>query len=181
MTIRWKLASVKRSSGVLLSLLLVLPLMLTAQSCSWITYFVVVNYTTDPVSVRYTVDASLLWPERRDPACLLAPPFLDAPTVFPADRLKKEAILKSMKPATDFTLNEESCTIHVQLEPAQGVVVWEAVTYGGGDVSSGTGFITALDLVGSDSTVTYRGPGLERQFTRQSRVLYALTYGERRK
>lgn len=152
--------------------------LIAAQGCSTLAYFVVVNYATESITIRYAVDAAKLWPERHGQACLLAPPYLHAPPVFDATNVKVDAILKTVGPAAEeYSLDEESCTIELQLAPDHGVVIWKLLNYDADTRSSSSrGFITYLELSGRGSTVEYEGRDLRQHFEKRSKSLYAMSY-----
>jgi hypothetical protein len=131
---------------------------------------VVVNRTTEPLTLRYGIDA------RDSAACLLAPPYLDAPPVFSTKKVGLRRILDSVAPATEFKVDEGSCSITLQLSPNQGVVVWKEIGFFPETGPGPKRFLSRLQLSGPRSTVEYAGADLYRDFERHSDALYVLEY-----
>ncbi len=147
--------------------------LLTTASCSWITSFVVLNYSREPISVQYSVEPHQLSDGRR--GCLLAPPFEGPPKLMPARKVGKDLPVNHMKAASEFTLDESLCAVELKLLPNQGVEVWKLGT---GGPEGEYHFLNRLTLTSPHNMATYDGTKLAEVFERRSKVLYVLTYGQ---
>ena len=80
-------------------MVLIVALAVATSGCSWITSFIVLNYSANALWVEYSVGGTDLYPHADPDRCQLGPPFLHAPEVMPARSVKKDLPVDKMKPA----------------------------------------------------------------------------------
>lgn len=154
--------------------LLIVSLIPVADGCSYVTTFVVLNYSSEPIALAYsiaphsTADGSF--------ACRLAPPYLNALQMMPARQVKTRVPVDTLEESHDYTIDKETCTVRLHLRGGQGVVVWRTP---GLHEAEGRrrGFLARLVVSTPENTVTYEGAALAEVFERRSESLYALGYG----
>ncbi len=151
---------------------LIVALAVATSGCSWITSFIVLNYSANALWVEYSVGGTDLYPHADPDSCQLG---LHAPEVMPARSVKKGLPVDKMKPAKEFTLDRSTCTLRVHLQANQGVMVWQV---SGFDEGYPIG-VHRLILEDGDGVLQYQGTSLARVFQRRSRGLYVFPYGNK--
>ena len=148
--------------------LLALAFLLLFSACSYISNFVVVNDSENPVDVRYRIKDS--------PYELfqLVPEPAKAPGADLRGRNNQWAVLES----GDYRLDPQARTITVKVQPHEALRLLYISNYPGHqDASGGTRFeIDEIVLTGSRGEIVIRGDDARKKFAEESESLYVLTY-----
>ena len=135
------------------------------------TYFVLVNRTSEVAIVKYSVD-----PATTSGNCVLAPPYRNAPQLYSAKNLARQ-IRKVRREDATFRLDTASCTIEVNLKPEQGLLLWQISGYAYYGTIGERTFLTNVEMSGSAGDRTYVGPGLDLEFSEATAGVHVLLYG----
>lgn len=163
------------------AVVLVVAIACISLACSWLTAFAVSNRSDQPISVVYYYRPSgqvfLATPEQKDQGCPLLvssrPALAEAPSTSWWHSDPRWRDLSS----SEFTFDQASCRIEVELEPGHALRVASGSNYTGlnsgrwGDLSG-----LHLEIRSRRGVVAYSGFELVRQFQKRSDSLYELPY-----
>ena len=150
-------------------LILILLVSLMSAACSYLTDFVVINSSGSPVEVSYKVKAPPSGPQK----------IQTIPAIQMASELSGNGKKQWHDLAADrYKIDQISRTITVNLLPQEALFITTMHHYTGPDDSSDVSFfpIEEISIVGSEGNLTSSGKQLLNAFSKQSRVLYTLTY-----
>lgn len=153
---------------VLVIMLFVLVSLLTA--CSYKTDFVIINGSERPVEIHYKV--------KNYPGAF-APPA--TPATIASSQLSTHGNQQwnALAP-TQYQLDQEGHSVHVQLRPHEAFLVASMHNYGGHkDARDAEHFpIEEITITGAGGEVTLKGRQTLIAFSNASRALYTLTYNK---
>lgn len=151
-------------------LLLALTLLaLTCAACSYVTEFVVVNESGQPIEVRYKVKGPPVGP----------PDFSAAPAKRDASRLgtRDRNLWKKLEPG-EYRADAENRTVTVVVLPHEALWVTSMHHYVGDEdpIDVADWPIEEISVSGADGGIAFTGQKARKSFRYVSRDLYTLTY-----
>ena len=152
----------------ILILIPVFGLALLQQACSYLTDFVVVDRSSQPVEVRYKV--------KKHPGGF-APPVTPA-TIDISQLSAKGGQDWNPLVSTEYQIDEANWTVTVTLEPGKALRLSTMHHYTGPEdpIDRDSFPIEEISLTGANGATTLVGEQARVTFARESRVLYTLTY-----
>ena len=163
---RFDLEGSGKMRHVILVLLLAAISLLSA--CSYITDFIVINESREPMQVRYKV--------KKFPGAFTPPV---APATIPMSQLSTKGNQQwSQLASGDYQLDQESRTVIVRVLPHQALRIATMHHYGGHqDSADAQDFpVEEITMSGEDGERRFTGPQARTTFSEVSRALYTLTY-----
>ena len=154
---------VRRYAGLFLSI----ALLLLFAACSYITDFVVVNISNQPIEVLLTI--------KKDPSRPFGPRI--KPARMPNSQLRSEGQWQELEPG-QYALDSENRTILVRVGAGEALRI-ERLQRGGmvvDEADESRFSIEGITITGASGTMTFQGSNVRNQFVVESKKLYTLTY-----
>jgi hypothetical protein len=154
------------SRGLLLICLLTATLLLAG--CSYLTEFVIVNASDQPIKVQYQVKKP---PNPQSPNRLPM-----SPEVKAASQLQKEVEWRELS-ASQYSFDPDTRIAIIQLMPGEAVriEVIDLVDKQDSDIASRFA-IEEIDISGANGEIKLQGEQARKSFVPESKQLYTLTY-----
>ncbi len=145
-----------------LLLVLMLP---SLSSCSWVTTFVVANHDRNPLQIEYCLSAS----RPHHPACP-DDQRVQKPRVISISQLDR---IMELGTTTEYSCDPETRTIKLILKPGLAVALYRSHTYTGR--SDWDEDLVSLSIKGEQGAVVYAADQLRTAFKKRKATLYILS------
>jgi len=142
------------------------------NSCSWLTTFAVINASSAPITISYTLGLEAT----KVPPCPNES-YVDFPRVVEAKDIDTLVRLQKDAPRAEFTCDKTTRTVMLSLAPEYAASLFRVSGYTGPDSERDYLIdLSKLTIQGERGELQYAGRQLLRDFEKDSVALWILTY-----